>query len=97
VEHGFFNLLKDSFIQLEKQAKEYILRNIKETAHTRANLVNQLKYFAQDTGKELTFSHFLSHHHLSLYDFYGRNGNRIFSRMLVDAGIGDDYHNEDEK
>jgi superfamily II DNA or RNA helicase len=97
VEHGFFNLPKGSFIQLEKLAKEYILSNIKGTAHTRANLVNQLKYFTQDTEKELTLSHFLSHHHLSFYDFYGKNGNRTFSRMLVDAGLMQDFHSEDEK
>lgn len=97
VEHGFFNLPKGSFIQLEKQAKEYILRNIKETAHTRANLVNQLKYFTQDTGQELTLSNFLSEYHLSLYDFYGKNGNRTFSRMLVEAGVLEDFQSEDEK
>lgn len=97
VEHGFFNLPKGSFIQLEKQAKEYILRNIKGAAHTRANLVNQLKYFTQDTEKKLTLSNFLTYYHLTLYDFYGKNGNRTFSRMLVDAGILDEFHSEDEK
>ena len=97
VEHGFFNLPKGSFIQLEKQAKEYILRNIKSTAHTRANLVNQLKYFEQDTDLELTLGNFLSYHHLSLYDFYGKSGDRTFSRMLVDAGVRSDFECEDEK
>ena len=97
VEHGFFNLPKGSFIQLEKQAKEYILRNIKSTAHTRANLVSQLKYFEQDTDLELTLGNFLSYHHLSLYDFYGKSGDRTFSRMLVEAGVRSDFEYEDEK
>nr|WP_295974819.1 DEAD/DEAH box helicase [uncultured Bacillus sp.] len=97
VEHGFFNLPKGSFIQLEKLAKEYILRNIKGAAHTRANLVNQLKYFVQDSGQKLTLSNFLSYHHLSLYDFYGKNGDRTLSRMLIDAGVLEDFHSEDEK
>ncbi|MDA6082980.1 hypothetical protein OSJ97_25930, partial [Escherichia coli] len=39
VENGFFNLPKGSFIQLEKQAKEYILRNIKLSTNTRGNLI----------------------------------------------------------
>ena len=97
VEHGFFNLPKGSFIQLEKQAKEYILRNIKSTAHTRANLVNQLKYFEQDTDLELTLGNFLSYHHLSLYDFYGKSGDRTFSRMLVEAGVLSDFECKEEK
>ena len=50
VENGFFNLPKGSFIQLEKQAKEYILRNMKETAHTRANLVSQIEIFCARYG-----------------------------------------------
>lgn len=97
VENGFFNLPKGSFIQLEKQAKEYILRNIKATAHTKANLINKLKYFEEDTGLSLTLKNFLNHHHLSLYDFYGKNGNRTLSRMLVEAGLQPDFHQKCEK
>jgi len=97
VENGFFNLPKGSFIQLEKQAKDYILRNIKKTAHTRANLVAKMKYFVQDTNLELTLGNFLRYHHLSLYEFYGKSGDRTFSRMLVEAGIRSDFENKSEK
>ena len=97
VENGFFNLPKGSFIQLEKQAKEYILRNLKATTHTKANLVSQLKYFEQDTGITLTLENFLHYYHLSLYDFYGKNGDRTYSRMLVEAGLQPDFQHEDEK
>lgn len=61
VENGFFNLPKGCFIQLEKQAQEYVLRNIKHTANTRANLITKLKYFQEDTGLELTLKNFLNH------------------------------------
>jgi superfamily II DNA or RNA helicase len=91
LENGFFNLPKGCFIQLERQAKEYILRNIKESANSRRNLVSKMKYFAQDTGLELTLQNFLKHYHLSLYDFYGKNGDRTFSRMLVEAEIKQDF------
>ena len=87
VENGFFNLPKGCFIQLEKQAQEYVLRNIKDSANTRGNLVAKLKYFQEDTGLEPELSHFLTYHHLSLYDFYGKNRDRSFSRLLVEAGI----------
>lgn len=97
LENGFFNLPKGCFIQLERQAKEYILRNIKESANTRRNLVSKIKYFQQDTGIELTLHNFLKHFHLSLYDLYGRNGNRTFTRMLVEAEIKQDFSCSNEK
>lgn len=96
VENGFFNLPKGSFIQLEEQAKEYILRNIRSSSLTKANLVGKMKYFEQDTEKKLTLRNFLNHYHLSLYDFYGKNRNRSFTRMLEEAGIIDDFHWENE-
>ncbi|MGP4080000.1 DUF3427 domain-containing protein [Pseudalkalibacillus sp. R45] len=96
VENGFSNLPKGSFIQLEKQAKEYILRNIKSTANTRANLVQKMKYFKEDTGLDLTLENFLTHHNLSLYDFYGKTGDRSFFRMKIEAGLLEDRVVEDE-
>jgi rubrerythrin len=98
VDEGFSNLPRGSFIQLEKQAKNYILRNIKQTANTKIHLVNKMKYFEQDTGLELTFENFLKYYQLSVYDFYGRGGNRSFQRMLVDAELKEDfsYHNEEK-
>ncbi|MEK5522900.1 NgoFVII family restriction endonuclease [Heyndrickxia sporothermodurans] len=97
VENGFFNLPKGCFIQLEKQASDYILRNIKSSANTKGNLIAKMKYFEEDTGKPLTLANFLQHFHLSLYDFYGKNGDRSFSRMLVEAGISNDFDCENEK
>lgn len=96
VENGFFNLPKGCYVQLEKQAKEYILRNIKDSANTKANLIAKLKYFQEDTGLEPTLTNFLRHHHLSLYDFYGQYRDRSFSRMLVEAGVAHDFSYERE-
>lgn len=97
VEQGFLNLPKGCFIQLEKQAKEYILRNIKESANTKNNLISKIKYFTEDTGLELTLANFLNHYHLSIYDFYGKNGDRSFKRMMVEAGALTDFDCSDEK
>jgi hypothetical protein len=97
VENGFFHLPKGCFIQLEKQAKEYILRNIKASANTRGNLVAKMKYFEEDTGQSLTLSNFLTHYHLTIYDFYGKNGDRSFSRMKVEAGLAPEFEWADEK
>lgn len=97
VENGFFHLPKGCYIQLEKQAKEYILRNIKTSTNIRPNLVTKLKYFQEDTGQELTLSNFLKFYHFSLYDFYGRSKDRSFSRLLVEAGVKADFSCKDEK
>ncbi|WP_170008519.1 DUF3427 domain-containing protein [Bacillus fonticola] len=97
VENGFFNLPKGCFIQLEKQAKEYILRNIKSSANTKSNLITKMRHFEQDTGKELTLRNFLDHFHLSLYGMYGGNRNRSFSRMKVEAGVAEDFQYDQEK
>ncbi len=97
VEEGFSNLPRGSFISLEKQAKEYVLRNIKATANTKPNLIRKMKYFQDDTGLALTLENFLAHYHLSVYDFYGRNGDRSFQRMKVQAGVADDFICSNEK
>ena len=87
VENGFFNIPKGCFIQLEKQAKEYILRNIKETSNTKNNLISKLKYFEQDAELKLNLNNFLTYHNLSLYDFYGKSGDRSFKKMLAEAEL----------
>jgi len=90
VEHGFFNLPRGSFIQLEKQAKAYILNNIRQAVTNRKNLVNKMKYFALDTGLELTLQNFVQHHRLTLDEFYGdRSSGRTFQGLMVEAGIRD--------
>lgn len=96
VQNGFFNLPKGCYIQLEKQAKEYILRNIKESSSSRKNLVERIRCFSQDTGMELTLCSFLKHHHMSLGDFYGKGGDRTLRRLMVEAGIRADFSCEGE-
>lgn len=97
VENGFSQLPKGCFIQLEKQAKEYILRNVKSSQNTRNNLMAKMKYFEANTEQELTLANFLNHYHLSLYDFYGKSGDRSFCRMKVQAGLADDFEFPNEK
>lgn len=92
VENGFSSLPRGTFIQLEKQAKEYILRNLKQTKNTRNNLISKMKYFQEDTGIELTLANFVRYHGLSLFDFYGgRSGKRFFRGLMVEAEIIDPF------
>jgi superfamily II DNA or RNA helicase len=88
VENGFSSLPRGTFIQLEKQAKEYILRNLKQTKNTRNNLISKIKYFQEDTSLELTLANFVRYHGMSLFDFYGgRSGNRFFRGLMVEAEV----------
>jgi len=97
IKNGFLNLPRGCYIHLEKQAREYILRNIREARLTRANLVNRLKYFEHDTGHKPTISNFLTHYQYSLIDVYGKSGDRSFYRMKADAGLISNFNNADEE
>ena len=96
IENGFFSLPKGCYIQLEKQSKEYILRNLKDSANNKANLKVKMINFSLETDLELTLENFLNYYHLSLADFYGRTGDRSFSSMLVLAEIKEDFNEEQE-
>ncbi len=92
VEHGFSSLPRGSYIQLEKQAKEYILRNLKQGTNTRRNLVNKIKYFMEDSGLELTLENFLHYYGISIHDFYGgRTGNRFLRWLMVEAELKEPF------
>lgn len=96
IENGFLTLPKGCYIQLEKEAKEYILRNIKSAANTKANLISKLRTFKDDTDLELTLENFLEYYNLSFLDFYGRSGDRSFNRLCVLAGLKSNFKEPDE-
>lgn len=96
VENGFFHLPKGSVIQMEKQAKEYILKNIKAAKNTKQNIISKLKHFEEDSGQQLTINNFLRFHHLTLADVYGSGKNRTFERLKVEAGVAEDFSAEFE-
>jgi superfamily II DNA or RNA helicase len=97
INNGFLNLPKGCYIHLEKQAKEYILRNIKDARLTKAALISKIKYFEADTGHKLTLANFIEHYGYSLIDVYGKNGDRSFGRMKVEAGLLESFENRDEE
>lgn len=97
VNSGFLTLPKGCYIHMEKQAKEYILRNIKSTANNKINLIMKLQRFKEETNFDLTLENFLNYHNLSLVDFYGKNGDRSFSRLMVEAGLMEDFNEAEEK
>lgn len=98
VENGFSTLPRGSFIQLEKQSKEYILKNLKQAALNRRSLIGKMKYFEEDTGLPLTLDNFVQHHGMSLHEFYGgRSGNRTFKGLMAEAELITPYKFENEE
>lgn len=86
VKNGFSILPKGCYIKLEKQAKEYILNNVRGGIITTPSLVSKLKYFEGDNeGKELNLKNFLEYANISLKDLY-RN-DRTFTRLCSEAEI----------
>ncbi|NEU62819.1 DEAD/DEAH box helicase [Paenibacillus sp. ALJ109b] len=98
VENGFSNLPRGTFIQLEKQAKEYVMRNLKQMSRNRRALIQKLQTFQQDTGLPLTLAHFVEHHGMTLYELYGgRTGKRYFRGLLAEAGLTAPIEDEHEE
>lgn len=97
IENGFLTLPKGCYIHLEKEAKGYILRNIKSATNSKVNLINKLRTFKNDTDLDLTLENFLEYNNLSLADFYGKRGNRSFSRLCVLADEKDEFNDSNEE
>ena len=85
VKDGFNMLPNGCFIKLEKQAKEYVLRNIKGLKNSRDVLISKMKYFVNDTGKELNLKNFLEYANVTLEEFY--KSDRTFTKLKVDSEI----------
>ena len=95
VKNGFSALPKGCFIRLEKQAKEYVLRNIKGLKNNKDVLIGKIKYFKNDTGKELTLKNFLEYHNIPIEEFY--KSNRTFSRLCAMAEIIPEFECDNEE
>src|SRR5699024_6234061 len=85
---GFVSIPKGCYIYLEKQASDYVLQNIKSSIETKSGLLNKIRTYSEDTGKELTFTNFFSYHRLDPRAVYKNNS---FSRLCVLAGVKDDF------
>ncbi|MBP3256104.1 MAG: DUF3427 domain-containing protein [Clostridia bacterium] len=95
VKDGFVSLPKGCFMKLEKQAKEYVLRNIKGLKNNKDVLIGKIKYFENDTGEKLNLKNFLRYNNISLDEFY--NGKRTFTRLCAEAEIIQDFQYENEE
>ena len=85
IENYFPHLPAGCNIQLERQATKYILDNIKAAVlQSKRHIVQSILCFEQDTGKKLTLSNFIEHHHLEIDDIYKRG---LWNSLCIEAGV----------
>ncbi len=72
------------------------MRNIPSVRNSEIGLIKKLQDYAKFDDNSLDLEGFLNHYNLSVYDFYGRQGNRTFRRLLVKAGLATDFYAENE-
>jgi hypothetical protein len=84
IEKGFPHLPAGCSIQLEKQAKEYILNNIESAIFDARRLRREIESFERNTHQELTLLNFLEHHSLGIKTIY--KGANYWTKLLAEAG-----------
>lgn len=70
IENGFPTLPKGCFIQLERKAQEYILKNLKHTYANKNNLRKMIRNYSFETNKPLNLRNFLNHYRLESWKIY---------------------------
>lgn len=95
LKNGFSSLPKGCYIQLEKQAAEYVLENIKRSIGSKNAFIGRLSSFFEDTGEAPTLENFLTYYHLDISSIYGTKNT--FSRLCVYAKITGDFQEDLEQ
>jgi superfamily II DNA or RNA helicase len=58
IKTGFLFLPRGCSITMERQAREYILKNIRDAIFNKRRLIREVQTFSQNTGRELTLENF---------------------------------------
>lgn len=88
IKSGFVSVPKGCYIQLEKKAKEYILKNITASFGARSGLISRIASFREDSCLPLTLENFAEYHHIDIRSIYAKDS---FSRLCVLAGERDNF------
>lgn len=86
IKKGFPWLPAGCYIGLEEKAKEWVLKNIRDSYSGRQNIIEKLKTFSEDTGKELSLSNFFEYSNIEFSKIYrGKDWN--FFRLCKEADL----------
>lgn len=95
IEGGFPHLPAGCTVQLERQAQEYVLENIREAlVLNRTRLVQSIASFEEDSGLKLSLANYIDYHKVDLDDIYQRGS---WSRLCVEAGVRENLTDPDEE
>lgn len=95
IESGFITLPKGCHLHMEKQAKEYILRNINSFINNKTTITNKIKTFEIESGKKLNLENFIEFYNITLKEIYKTKNS--FYRLCVNAKIKEEFFDIDEK
>ncbi|MFD2203724.1 DUF3427 domain-containing protein [Shivajiella indica] len=95
VENNFPHVPLGCSIILERQAKETILKNIKEaTSPNRIQLLSKIRNFRHQTSLPLTLKNFTEFYRIPLPLIFKRGS---WKRLCVEAGVMEDFDSKNEK
>lgn len=95
IKNGFLFLPRGCSITMERQAQEYILKNIREAIFNLRRLRREVQTFCQNTGQELTLPNFLDNFSLDWRLVYKSPGS--WARLKQQAGISVDGFDPDSR
>jgi len=94
IRHGFLHVPRGCSIQLEKQAQEYILENIRNAINNKRNLIYKLQDYAQ-RHDAFDMQRFFEEYHVHPEDVYAKK--YTLSNLANQAGTLGIYPLEDRK
>jgi superfamily II DNA or RNA helicase/HKD family nuclease len=94
IKHGFANVPRGCSIQLEKQAQEYILENIKNSINNKRNILYKLQDWVE-INHELRVRGFFENYHVSPQDVYTKKAT--VTGLAVQFGLIKGYSIEPER
>ncbi|WP_035780593.1 DEAD/DEAH box helicase [Paraclostridium bifermentans] len=95
IKNGFITLPKGCHLHMEKQAKEYILRNINSFINNKTTITNKIKTFEIESGKKLNLENFIEFYNIKLKEIYKTKNS--FYRLCVNAKVKEEFFDIDEK
>ncbi|KLU60159.1 UvrABC system protein B [Peptococcaceae bacterium CEB3] len=84
VKTGFAHVPRGCSIQLEKQAQEYILANIRNAVNNKRNLISKLRDF-REINRELKVQEFFEGYHVKPQDVYSKRVSVV--GLAAEAGL----------
>ena len=96
IKHGFANVPRGCSIQLEKQAQDYILENIRNAVNNKRNLIGKLHDFMEIRG-ELKVREFFEGYHVTPQDVYSKKPLVTVVGLAAQAGLLKGYKGDQER